>query len=238
MRDRDVDLDGFKRAAAERAVAAVSSGMTVGLGSGTTAEFALAALAARIGRGLRIAGVPTSERIAELAHRHGIPLVPLDGRPIDIAIDGADEIERGTLNLIKGGGGSLVREKLVVRASRRFVVIADESKLVDRLGARVQLPVALLPFARALVLHHLDSLGTGAAVRQADGRDFVTDDGLLIADCSCTAIADPAALAARLAAVPGVVDCGLFLGFTAQAVIAGAAGVEVIAPTPRGAKPQ
>ncbi len=230
MHERQRAVDGFKRAAAERAVAAVSDGMTVGLGSGSTAEFALAALATRVAGGLRISGVPTSERIAALARRHRIPLVPLDGRPIDLAIDGADEIERGTLNLIKGGGGSLVREKLVARASRRFVVITDESKLVNRLGARVKLPVALLPFARSLALRRLAAMGVDGAIRQAGGCDFVTDDGLVIADCSCGTIDDPAAFVARLAAVPGVVDCGLFLGLTSEAIVAGAAGVQAIAP--------
>lgn len=233
MQERQEETDGFKRAAAERAVAAVSDGMTVGLGSGTTAEFALAALATRIAGGLRITGVPTSERIAAIARRHGIPLAPLDGRSIDMAIDGADEIERSTLNLIKGGGGSLVREKLVARASRRFVVIADDSKLVERLGAHVRLPVALLPFARALVLNRLVALGVAGAIRQNGGRDFVTDDGLLIVDCACGAIADPAALAARLSAVPGVVDCGLFLGLASEVIVAGAAGVRTIARASR-----
>jgi ribose 5-phosphate isomerase A len=230
MHERQRAVDGFKRAAAERAVAAVSDGMTVGLGSGSTAEFALAALAARIVDGLRVAGVPTSERIADLARRHRIPLVPLDGRPIDLAIDGADEIERGSLNLIKGGGGSLVREKLIARMSRRFVVIADESKLVDRLGARVKLPVALLPFARSLALRGLSATGADATIRQAGGRDFVTDDGLVIADCSFGSIADPQAVVARIVAVPGVVDCGLFLGLVSEVIVAGAAGVRAITP--------
>lgn len=223
-------IDGYKQAAAERAVASLADGMVVGLGSGSTAEFALAALAQRIGKGLRITGVPTSERIAALARRLGVPLADLGARPIDVAIDGADEVERGTLNLIKGGGGSLVREKLVARASRRFIVIADDSKLVDRLGIGARLPVALLPFARTLALHRLAALGVTAVLRQSKGREFVTDDGLLIADCACGLIDDPAALAARLAVVPGVVDCGLFLGLTSEAIIAGAAGVDVIKP--------
>ena len=228
MQERQEETDGFKRAAAERAVAEISDGMTVGLGSGTTAEFALIALAKRTAGGLRITGVPTSERTATIARTHGIPLAPLDGRPIDMAIDGADEIEHGTLNLIKGGGGSLVREKLVSRVSRRFVVIADESKLVERLGAHVRLPVALLPIARALVLNRLAALGVAGAIRQAGDRDFVTDDGLLIADCACGTIADPAALSARLSAVPGVVENGLFLGLASEVIVAGAAGVQTI----------
>ncbi|MGH7013894.1 MAG: ribose-5-phosphate isomerase RpiA [Stellaceae bacterium] len=230
MPETPATIDGFKRAAAERAVAAVSDGMTVGLGTGTTAAFALAALGTRIAGGLRIAGVPTSERTATLAREYGIPLVAFDGRTIDVAIDGADEIERTTLNLIKGGGGSLVREKLVAQASRRFIVIADDSKLVDRLGARASLPIALLPFARALALRQLAALGVAGIIRQADGRDFVTDDGLLIADCTCGTIADPAGLATRLAAIPGVVECGLFFGLAAEAIVVGAAGVRVLRP--------
>lgn len=233
MQNQGEAVDGLKREAAERAVAVVADGMTVGLGSGTTAEFALAALAARMSRGLRVAGVPTSERIAALARNNRIPLVPLDGRSIDVAIDGADEIENGTLNLIKGGGGSLVREKMVARASRRFIVIADDSKLVAQLGTRVKLPVALLPFARALALNRLAALGLPAAIRQAGGRDFVTDDGLLIADCVAGVIADPQILLARISAVPGVVDCGLFLGLATEAIVAGAGGVRAIASAPR-----
>ena len=226
-------IDGFKRAVAERAVAMIADGMTVGLGSGTTAEFALAALAARIADGLRVVGVPTSERTANLARRQGIPLVPFDGRLIDLAIDGADEIERGTLNLIKGGGGNLVREKLVARASRRFVVIADDRKLVDRLGTHALLPVALLPFARARALIGLADVGAPGAIRQVDGRDFVTDDNLVIADCTCGAIADPLKLATRIATVPGVVDCGLFVGLSGEVIVAGAAGVRTFTSVPR-----
>src|SRR5579883_1219122 len=221
-------IDGFKRAAAECAVAMITDGMVVGLGSGTTAEFALAALAARIAGGLRVSGIPTSQRTAGLARQCGIPLVPFGGRPIDLAIDGADEIERDTLNLIKGGGGSLVREKLIARASRRFIVIADDRKLVDRLGAHEPLPVALLPFARQLVLHELAALGASGTIRQAGGRDFVTDDGLIIADCACGAIADAMALATRIAAIPGVVDSGLFLGLATEAIVAGRAGVRAL----------
>ena len=230
MRESQATIDGFKRAAAERAVAMIADGITVGLGSGTTAEFALMALAARIAGGLRVSGVPTSERTAALARQHGIPLVPFDGRPIDLAIDGADEVERDTLNLVKGGGGNLVREKLIARASRRFVVIADERKLVDRLGAHAPLPVAMLPFARQRALHDLAALGAAGTVRQAGGRDFVTDDGLIIADCACGAIANAATLATRIAAIPGVVDSGLFLGLAAEAIVAGQAGVRVLAP--------
>ena len=224
--------DGYKQAAAERAVAMLADGMVVGLGSGTTAEFALAAIARRNAEGLRIVGVPTSEEIAARARHLRVPLVELGVRPIDLTIDGADEIERGTLNLIKGGGGSLVREKLVARASRRFVVIADDSKLVDRLGTRAKLPVALLPFARSLAIRRFASLGLAVTLRQSDGRDIPTDDGLVIADCACGAIDDPAGLAALLMTVPGVVDCGLFLGLASEAIVAGAAGVRVIAPTP------
>lgn len=230
MPESQVTTDGFKRTAAERAVAMIADGMTVGLGSGTTAEFALAALAARVAGGLRMSGVPTSERTADLARQHGIPLVPFDGRPIDLAIDGADEIERGTLNLVKGGGGSLVREKLIARASRRFIVIADERKLVGRLGGLAPLPVALLPFARRRVLHDLAALGATGTIRQAGGRDFGTDDGLIIADCACRAIADATTLAKRIAAIPGVVDSGLFLGLVAEAIVAGRAGVRVLSP--------
>jgi len=231
MPESQATIDGFKRTAAERAVAMITDGMIVGLGSGTTAEFALAALATRIAGGLRISGVPTSERTADLARQHGVPLVSFDGRPIDLAIDGADEIECNTLNLIKGGGASLVREKLVARASRRFIVIADERKLVDRLGVHSPLPVALLPFVRERALRELAALGAPGTIRQAGGRDVVTDDGLIIADCTCGAITDAQALATRIAAIPGVVDSGLFLGLAAEAIVAGQAGVRVLSPS-------
>lgn len=211
----------------------ITDGMTVGLGSGTTAEFALAAMAARIAGGLRVVGVPTSERTAKLARRHGIPLIPFDGRSIDLAIDGADEIERGTLNLIKGGGGSLVREKLVARASRRFVVIADDRKLVDQLGSHTPLPVALLPFARARALIGLADVGAPGMIRQVNGRDFVTDDGLMIADCTCGTITDPLTLATRVVAIPGVIDCGLFVGQAKEGIVAGAFGIRTFMPAPR-----
>lgn len=221
-------VETYKQAAAKRAVAMLADGMVVGLGSGSTAEFALSAMARRIAEGLRVTGIPTSDRIAELAQRRGVPLADLGARPIDIAIDGADEIERGTLNLIKGGGGSLVREKLVARASRRFVIIGDDSKLVHRLGTRAKLPVALLPFARALALQRLGDLGLTVVLRRSGGRDVVTDDGLLIADCACGPINDAAALHTRLATVPGVVECGLFLGLATEVIIAGADGVRTI----------
>lgn len=226
-----VSVDSYKQAAAECAVAALTDGMVVGLGSGSTAEFALTALARRIADGLRTIGVPTSERVAQLARRNGIPLASLGARTIDVTIDGADEIELGTLNLIKGGGGNLVREKLVARASQRLVIIADDRKLVDRLGIRATLPVVLLPFARSLVLQRLELLGVAGTIRRSNDRDFITDDGLLIADCVCGAIDDLATLAARLNAVPGVVDCGLFLGIASEAIVAGAAGVQTLAPT-------
>jgi len=230
MPESQAMIDGSKRAAAERAIAMITDGMVVGLGSGTTAEFALAALATRIAGGLRMSGVPTSERTTDLARQLGIPLMPFDGQPIDLAIDGADEIERNTLNLIKGGGGSLVREKLIARASRRFIVIADERKLVDRLGVHGPLPVALLPFARQFALRELAAFGVSGTIRQAGGRDVVTDDGLIIADCICGAIADAQALATRIAAIPGVVDSGLFLGLAAEAIVADRAGVRVLVP--------
>lgn len=230
MPESSATVDSFKRAAAERAVAMVTNGMIIGLGSGTTAEFALAALATRIAAGLRMSGVSTSERTADLARHYGIPLMPFDGQPIDFAIDGADEIERHTLNLIKGGGGSLVREKLIARASRRFIVIADDRKLVDRLGAHSPLPVALLPFTRQLALRELATLGAPGKIRQVAGRDFVTDDGLIVADCMCGELTDARSLATRIAAIPGVVDSGLFLGLAAEAIVAGRAGVRVLSP--------
>ncbi len=215
--------DDHKRAAASRAVALVESGMLVGLGSGTTASFAIGALAARR---LDIACIPTSERSAALARRLGLRLVNFaEHRRLDLDIDGADIVERGTLTLVKGAGGALLREKIVARASRRLIVVADDQKLADRLAPGTIVPVEIVEFGAETTLDRLAAAGVEPRLRP----NFTTDGGNLIADCVCPAIGDAAALEARLKSIVGVVESGLFVGLAAQVFVGGPAGVEVIA---------
>jgi ribose 5-phosphate isomerase A len=219
----------MKRAAALRAVAEVGDGMVVGLGSGSTAAFALEGLAERIAGGLRVLGIPTSDAMAALARRLGIPLASFDEhRRIDLTIDGADQVERGTLHLIKGLGGALLREKIVAAASARLIVAVDESKLVDRLGDRTALPVEIVPFGWQTTLDRLAALGSAPRLRRAGAQPFTTDGGNYIADCALREIPDPAALEARLSAVIGVVETGLFIGLASTIVVGRPAGVEII----------
>ncbi|MCW2240200.1 ribose-5-phosphate isomerase RpiA [Azospirillum canadense] len=231
--DAKAAQDRLKRAAAEAAVALVEDGMVVGLGTGSTAAFALEALAARVAQGLRIAGVPTSEATAALARRFGVPMTDFaTHRRLDLAIDGADEVERGTLNLIKGLGGALLYEKIVAAASARFVVIADETKLVDRLGERAPLPVEIVPFGLEATLGRLADAGLAPTLRRAggSGKPFRTDGGHVIADCQIGPIADPVALDRQLRAMVGVVDSGLFIGMAAETFIGTAQGVRGLIP--------
>jgi ribose 5-phosphate isomerase A len=218
-----------KRAAAARAVAEVEDGMVVGLGSGSAAAFAVEALAARIAKGLRVAGIPTSERTAALARRLGVPLTSFaEHKRIDLAIDGADQVERGTLNLVKGLGGALLREKIVASASDRMVVVVEESKLVDRLGGKTPLPVEIVLFGWQTVLERLTALGYAPRLRLVGDKPYTTDGGNYIADCAIAEMPDPAALEARLSALVGVVENGLFIGMASRIVVARPAGVEVI----------
>lgn len=219
-------LDDAKREAGERAVALVLPGMTVGLGTGSTAAHFVRALGGRIADGLTIAGAaPTSEATAALARECGVPLIEIgaDTR-IDLAVDGADEIGPG-LTLIKGGGGALLREKIVAAAADRFVVIADATKVVTRLG-RFPLPIEVTPFGWALTARRAaDALrATGCArdlisLRQRDGRPFVTDGGNYIIDAQAGDIPDARALAAALKDIPGVVEHGLFVGLAQDAIV-------------------
>ena len=214
-------MDALKRMAAESAVTQVSQGMTVGLGTGSTGEFVLLALARRIREGLRITGVPTSERTAKRARELGIPLIDLSG-PIDIAIDGADEVERGSLDLIKGRGGALLREKIVAHAAERFIVVVDQTKLVDKLGAAA-VPVEVVPFGWQATARRIEALG--AKPRR---RDFVTDNGNYILDC----VMSPD-LANELDRITGVVDHGLFLGMTSEVHVGTSSGIEILRQLPQ-----
>ena len=220
------DRDALKRRAAEAAVAEVEDGMVLGLGSGSTAEQVLHALAARVASGLRVSGVPTSERTAALARRLGVKLTDFAAQArLDLTIDGADEVEPSSLALVKGRGGALLREKIVAAASRRMLVVVDDSKLVPRLG-RGPVPVEIVAFGWQATLARLAEAGMRAALRRGpDGAPFVTDSGNHIADCSPGPIEDAAALDRRLRAVVGVVETGLFLGLAWRVAVAGAEGI-------------
>jgi ribose 5-phosphate isomerase A len=222
------DVEREKAVAAAKAVEFVKDGMRVGLGTGSTAAYAVKLLGERVSKGLSIVGVPTSERTRELAVRLGIPLGDFaKSQELDVAIDGADEADRG-LRLIKGGGGALLREKIVASAARRFVVIADSTKLVDRLG-RFPLPVEVVKFAAPIVARRLAALGAEPRLRALPGgAPFVTDEGNHILDAAFGEIADPEAVARALDGTPGVVDHGLFLGMTHTLVVGRGEGVEVI----------
>lgn len=221
--------DGQKRAAAARAVAEVEDGMVLGLGSGSTVAFAVEALAARIAEGLRVVVIPSSRTTAILARQLGVPLTSFaQHRRIDVTIDGADQVERGTLNLVKGLGGALLREKIVASASNRMIVVVDESKLVDRLGRSTPLPVETVSFGWQITLDRLSALGCEPRLRLAGDDPFTTDSGNYIIDCAITEIPEPSALEARLSAIIGVVESGLFIGLASKIVVGRPGGVEVI----------
>ena len=216
-------FDQEKQVAARAAAELVEPGSIVGLGSGSTATYAIRFLGERVREGLKILGIPTSQKTKQLAEQLGIPLATLDEQPqIDIDIDGADEIDP-YLNLIKGGGGALLREKIIASACERFIVVGDSSKQVRRLG-KFPLPVEVIPFAQTLVAKRIAVLGARVSLRGA-GNPFVTDEGHHILDCTFGEIADPPALAEKLRAIPGVVEHGLFIGMAEMALIGQAEGV-------------
>jgi ribose 5-phosphate isomerase A len=221
--------DPLKQAAAEASLDEVRDGMVLGLGTGSTATLMVAALGRRVREGLRVVGIPTSERTAAQARAEGIPLVGFDTHPaIDLTIDGADEVHTGTLALIKGLGGALLREKIVASASRRMTVIVDGSKLRDRLGG-VRLPVEVVAFGWEVTRAALVGCGLEPALRTAaDGTPFRTDGGNLILDCATGPIDDPAALAARLKSITGVVESGLFVGLATRVIAGTEAGVRIV----------
>jgi len=212
--------DQEKEAAARASLRFVQEGNIVGLGSGSTATYAVRFLGERIRAGLKIRGIPTSAQTKELATSLGIPLATLDEyQQIDVTIDGADEVDP-QLQLIKGGGGALLREKVVASASRQLVIIADSSKQVPVLG-KFPLPVEVIPFAQPLVAKRIAALGASAKLRrQTSGSPFVTDEGHHILDCSFGQIPDPAALARTLKAMPGVVEHGLFIDMASVVLVA------------------
>jgi ribose 5-phosphate isomerase A len=229
-----MDKEELKRRAAARALDEVRSGMKLGLGTGSTAKHFVELLGERVRDGLAVVGVPTSEVTRADAERCGIRLTTLDEIDrLDITVDGADEAD-GQLDLIKGGGGALLREKIVAAASDRMIVIADESKLVDTLG-RFPLPIEVIPFGLAATRRALqlafDAAGCAGELKLRLGKDghaFVTDGGHWIVDARLGRIPDAPRLAQLLSAIPGVVEHGLFIGMASTLVLAGATGIRTI----------
>jgi ribose 5-phosphate isomerase A len=220
--------DQLKRAAADKAVEFVESGMVVGLGTGSTAAFAVDLIADRLDRGdlENIIGIPSSLRTEMQARDRKIPLAGFDTlNEIDVTIDGADEVDPA-LNLIKGGGGALLREKVLAQATQRNIIIVDESKLVPKLGTGWALPIEVIPFARGSAARFIESLGASVTLRRTEeGTVFFTDQKNIILDADFGPIADAAFVAARLNERAGIVEHGLFLGLAADVVVAGADGV-------------
>jgi len=226
-----MDVEELKRATGYRAAELVHSGMVVGLGSGSTARYATLRIAELLREGTlhEIVAVPTSEATAQLARENGIPLTTLDDRPvIDVTIDGADEVDP-QLNLIKGLGGAQLREKIVAFASRKEVIVVDESKLVQNLGSQAPVPVEVIRFGLRCTQLALERTGASVTLRLRGEKPMITDEGNYILDCRYTPfISEPNALAIQLKSIPGVVEHGLFLGMAHLVIVAAPSGVRVI----------
>ncbi|MGZ8383421.1 MAG: ribose-5-phosphate isomerase RpiA [Nitrospira sp.] len=222
------DLDFQKRQAALKATDYVSDGMVVGLGTGTTAKHLIMALGERVRMGLKIQAVPTSHDTAELARQSGIPLIESDNAwTIDVAIDGADQVDP-RFNLVKGGGGALLKEKIVAAAAKQFVVMVDHTKLVPALGGSFPLPIEVVPFGWGNTARHIERVSGGTAVlRERHGAVFQTEAGHVILDLHMPTIDDPARLEIALNQIPGIVETGLFIGRTSILIVGHAQGVDV-----------
>ena len=224
----------YKQQAADQVLTTIRSGMVVGLGAGSTALLAVRGLAEKLARGelAGIRGIPCSRAVEAEARDLGIPLTTLEDQAlgpseqlIDLTFDGADEVDPA-LNLIKGGGGALLREKIVAQASRYEIIIVDESKLSPALGTRWAIPVEVIPFGWRTQAAHLESLGARPSLRPVPGgAPYITDQGNYILDCAFGPLTDPAALGARLDARTGIVAHGLFLGLANEVIVAGASGI-------------
>ena len=220
----------LKMAAAESAVREVADGMIVGLGTGSTAAFAVAALGKRVSEGLRIVGIPSSEATAAQARAAGIPLSTFaEEAHIDVTVDGADQVEEGSLNLVKGHGGALLREKIVAQASSRLLIVIHDSKLVSHLSLKDAVPIEVVPFGWQSTARWLAKLGATPTLRQPQkDKPFVTDGGNYILDCVFDENIPAEALAPQLDHVVGVVEHGFFIGLTSEVHVARASGVEVL----------
>jgi ribose 5-phosphate isomerase A len=224
MATAPAEVESQKRAAAERALELVRPGMIVGLGTGTTARYFIDGLAGRVRQGLKVRGVVTSLESRAQAEAAGIPITDRIDGGLDLAVDGADEIDPG-VNCIKGRGGALLREKIVAHASRRFVVVVDEGKLVGRLG-RGPVPIEILPFLWEATSRSIESLGGRPELRLAAGEPYRTDNGNLVLDTSFGMV-EPG-LGPALHAIPGVIEHGLFFGMAKAAIVGCATGIRVI----------
>ena len=227
-----IDRDELKRAAAQRAIEEVEDGMVIGLGTGSTAAFVVEGLAARVAEGLQVVGVPTSERTAAQARRLGIPIATFaEHQRLDLTIDGADEVALGTLDLIKGLGGALLREKIVAAASSRLIIVVDQEKLVERLGEHTPVPVEVTQFGWQVTAVTLARLGCTPQRRYTIGEQpYITDGGNYILDCRFGPLADPSIIEQRIAMTVGTMESGLFVGRTSIVVVASTTGVEVLTP--------
>ncbi|MBI5854735.1 MAG: ribose-5-phosphate isomerase RpiA [Nitrospirae bacterium] len=220
-------LDELKRQAALKAAEYVRDGMVVGLGTGSTAKHMVIALGEQVRKGLRIRGVPTSRETADLARRHGITLIEsVDEWVIDVAIDGADQVDP-QLNLIKGGGGALLKEKIVAASAKQFIVVVDHTKQVPVLGNTVPLPIEVVPFGWGSTARQIEEVSGGkATLRMRDDQIFHTEAGHYIVDVHIAAITNPRDLEAQLNQIPGIVETGLFVGRTHLLLVAAPEGVE------------
>lgn len=226
-------LDELKRQAAIKSMEFVRDGMVVGLGTGSTATHMIIALGERIKQGLTIKGVPTSRETAELARAHSIELIETEDRwVIDVTIDGADQADP-QLNLIKGGGGALLKEKIVATAARQLVIIVDHTKCVPVLGGSFPLPVEVVPFGWGNTARQIEALGFKAVLRERNGEIFRTEAGHYILDMQIPRIDRPEELELQLNALPGVVETGLFVGRTDVLIVSTPAGVEITRAEPR-----
>lgn len=224
------ERDRLKQAAALRAIEYVEDGMVVGLGTGSTAKFVVDGLGERVAKGLKITGIPTSERTAAQARGLAIPLATFaECQHIDVTIDGADEVETSSLNLIKGLGGALLREKIVAAASERLVIVVDREKLVSRLGDHTPVPVEVTQFGWQVTAAALKRLGADPVLRHAsEDHPFITDGGNYILDCRFAQITDAARLETDVGMIVGVVESGLFIGRSSAVIVASPGGVEVM----------
>ncbi len=217
----------LKQMAGEKAAEYIEDGMVVGLGTGSTVRYTILKLGNMVASGLDIVGIPTSLDTERLAKEVGIRISALEEYPeIDLTVDGADEVDP-RLNLIKGGGGALLREKIVASASKKEIIVADESKLVEKLGEHFPLPVEVVPFSEAVVFKRLEGMGLNPEIRIKDGKKYLTDNRNIIIDCRTGPIDDGRRLESELNLIPGVVENGLFMGIADIALISKEKGVRV-----------
>jgi len=223
------DRERMKQLACQRAVQEVQDGMALGLGTGSTVYYFLHELGRMVREGMRLTGVPTSIQTAQLATQLAIPLTTLDDQPhLDLAVDGADEVD-DHLNLVKGAGGALLREKIIAASAARFLVVVDDGKLVTRLGERYPLPVEVVPFGHTPAIRAVEGLGARVTLRRGtDGQPWISDNGNYILDCRFGPIADPVVLQKELLAIPAVIESGLFLNMTDTVIVGDAEGVRLL----------